>query len=180
MAHIHELIDFTVAAYIVYEQKVLLVHHKTLQQWLPVGGHIELDEDPEEALLREIAEESGIMGEDIAFLHPKPSVPGTWDFRSSHSSATEQLFQSLHTPQFLNIHHIKGAHHHVSLDYVIIAKHDRVSLNPCEHNDIRWFSIEELQSPNYRIPHNVRFYGTEALSLIHERTRSETMHDENA
>ena len=57
MAHIHEKIDFTVAIVVVHEGKVLLIHHRKLDKWLPVGGHIELDEDPEQAALREAREE---------------------------------------------------------------------------------------------------------------------------
>ena len=47
MPHIHEKIDFTVSLFIVQDGKVLVIHHKKLGQWLPIGGHIELDEDPE-------------------------------------------------------------------------------------------------------------------------------------
>ena len=60
MPHIHELIDFTVGVYIVHDSKVLLVHHKKFDKWLSVGGHIELHEDPEEALFREVKEETGL------------------------------------------------------------------------------------------------------------------------
>jgi len=45
--HIHEKIDFTVAIFVVQNAKILLIHHRTLDKWLPLGGHIELDEDPE-------------------------------------------------------------------------------------------------------------------------------------
>ena len=46
MAHIHEKIDFTVAIFVVHDGKILLIHHRKLDKWLPLGGHIELDEDP--------------------------------------------------------------------------------------------------------------------------------------
>ncbi len=52
MAHIHEKIDFTVAIFVVHHGKILLIHHRKLDKWLPLGGHIELDEDPEQAALR--------------------------------------------------------------------------------------------------------------------------------
>ena len=64
MAHIHEKIDFTVAIFVVHEEKILIIHHRKLNKWLPLGGHIELDEDPEIAALREAKEESG--GEEVA------------------------------------------------------------------------------------------------------------------
>ena len=56
MAHIHEKIDFTVAIFVVHDEKILLIHHRKLDKWLPLGGHIELDEDPEQAALREARE----------------------------------------------------------------------------------------------------------------------------
>ena len=76
MAHIHEKIDFTVAVFIVENGKVLLVHHRKLDKWLPIGGHIELDEDPEQAALREAAEESGFQVELVG-ERPPTTEPGT-------------------------------------------------------------------------------------------------------
>ena len=60
MPHSHDLMDFTVEAFVVYAHRVLLIDHTQLQTWLPLGGHIELDEDPEQALFREIREERGL------------------------------------------------------------------------------------------------------------------------
>jgi hypothetical protein len=37
MAHIHEKIDFTVAIFVVHEEKILLVHHRQLDQWPPAS-----------------------------------------------------------------------------------------------------------------------------------------------
>lgn len=70
MAHIHEKIDFTVAIFIVQNAKVLLILHRKLNKWLPVGGHIELDEDPEVAALREAKEESGFEVELVGERPP--------------------------------------------------------------------------------------------------------------
>ncbi len=47
MPHIHELYDFVVSAFIVHRGRVLLIYHKKYDEWLPIGGHVELDEDPE-------------------------------------------------------------------------------------------------------------------------------------
>ena len=46
MAHIHEKIDFTVAIFVVHDDKILLIHHRKLGKWLPFGGYIEFDEAP--------------------------------------------------------------------------------------------------------------------------------------
>ncbi len=76
MAHIHEKIDFTASVYIVFKNKVLLHKHKKLGIWLQPGGHIELDEDPNEAALREAKEEAL-----AAFTEPQ-----SWtDFRKRYA-----------------------------------------------------------------------------------------------
>ncbi len=54
---------FTVAVFVVWEGKVLLHHHRKLSMWLPPGGHIEEDELPDEAAVREVWEETGIRVE---------------------------------------------------------------------------------------------------------------------
>lgn len=51
---------FTVAVFVVCEGRVLLHHHRKLSMWLPPGGHIEKDELPDDAALREVWEETGV------------------------------------------------------------------------------------------------------------------------
>jgi hypothetical protein len=41
MAHIHEEIDFTVAICVVHDGKILLIHHRKFDKWLPLLGRIE-------------------------------------------------------------------------------------------------------------------------------------------
>jgi 8-oxo-dGTP pyrophosphatase MutT (NUDIX family) len=60
---------FTATGFVVQGDRTLLHWHKRLQQWMPPGGHIEPAEDPVEAVLREIREESGVTAEVI------PSAP---------------------------------------------------------------------------------------------------------
>ena len=52
--------DFVATGFIVRENKTLLVMHKKMGLWLPVGGHLEQHETPEEALHREAMEETGL------------------------------------------------------------------------------------------------------------------------
>ena len=101
MAHIHEKIDFTVAIFVVHDGKILLIHHRKLDKWLPLGGHIELDEDPEQAALREAKEESGL---DVELLGERPPTtgPGT---------------RALIAPRFLDIHRINETHEHIGMIY---------------------------------------------------------------
>src|SRR5438045_9242796 len=101
MAHIHEKIDFTVAIFVVHNDQILLIHHRKLDKWLPIGGHIELDEDPEQAALREAREESGL---EIELLGERPETTG---------GGTRALI----APRFLDIHSITDTHQHIGMIY---------------------------------------------------------------
>ncbi|MCZ6892251.1 MAG: NUDIX domain-containing protein [Chloroflexi bacterium] len=50
---------FTVTAFVSAERQTLLHWHRKNRMWLPPGGHIEPDEDPYQAALREAEEEVG-------------------------------------------------------------------------------------------------------------------------
>lgn len=52
--------SLTATVYIINNGRVLLHMHKKYKTWFPVGGHIEKDELPHEAALREVREESGL------------------------------------------------------------------------------------------------------------------------
>ena len=88
MAHIHEKIDFTVAIFVVHDEKILLIHHRQLDKWLPLGGHIELDEDPEQAALREAKEESGWRLSCSANVRPPPGRAPARSSRRVSSTST--------------------------------------------------------------------------------------------
>lgn len=150
MAHINKKIDLTVAAFIVYQGKILLVDHKALKKWLPIGGHVELDEDPEQALFREIEEESGLTQNEIKVLGEKPDVksPGT---------------KFLIAPVFLDIHDISKEHKHIGMVYFIKASTDKITRAVLEHNDIRWFSGSELVQKQFDISAAIKYYAKEAI-----------------
>jgi 8-oxo-dGTP pyrophosphatase MutT (NUDIX family) len=57
----------TATAYIVAEDRTLLLWHSKLGMWLPPGGHCELNEDPVQAAIREALEETGIP---VAIIPP--------------------------------------------------------------------------------------------------------------
>ena len=147
MAHIHEKIDFTVAIFIVHEGRVLLIHHRNLNKWLPVGGHIELDEDPEMAALREAKEESGF---DIELIGERPPTSG---------KGTRALI----APRFLDIHYISATHEHIGMMYWARPKTGQLTLASAEHHDIRWCSSEELDALQPPMDQAVKWYCRKAL-----------------
>ncbi|HYC91331.1 MAG TPA: NUDIX hydrolase [Thermoanaerobaculia bacterium] len=74
---------FTASCYILDAgDRMLLHHHRRLNRWLQMGGHVEGDEGPPVAALREGAEESGLpdlrLGEGIFDLdvHVIPAAKG--------------------------------------------------------------------------------------------------------
>src|SRR6185503_18139284 len=157
MAHIHDKIDFTVAIFVVHNGKVLLIHHRRLDKWLPLGGHIELDEDPEMAALREAKEESGLEVELIG-ERPPTTEPGT---------------RALIAPRFLDIHRITDTHEHIGMIYWARPKNGRVTLAAEEHHDIRWCSDAELDALQPPMSQAVKWYCRKALEEIsRDRTRN--------
>src|SRR3989338_10289565 len=159
MPHIHEKIDFIVNAFIVYQDKLLLIDHKKLRTWLPVGGHIELDEDPEEALRREVKEECGL---EVKIIGTKPKLKGTERF----------IYKPLFVPSYMDIHNCDEKHRHIGLHYFAIAKTDKVKLAESEHNEIRWFSKKDIGDPKWQIIPAVQFYSREALKAASRASTS--------
>ncbi len=150
MAHIHEKIDFTVAIFVVQAGKVLLIHHRKLDKWLPLGGHIELDEDPEIAALREAREESGLEVELIG-ERPPTTEPGT---------------RALIAPRFLDIHRISETHEHIGMIYWARPKNGEVTLAPEEHHHIRWCAAEDLETLTPTMSNAVKWYCRKALEEV--------------
>ena len=147
MPHIHEKIDFTVSLFIVQDGKVLVVHHKKLDRWLPIGGHIELDEDPEQAAYREAKEECGLEIELIGERQPTTG-PGT---------------RALVRPRFLDIHRVSPTHEHIGIIYLARPKSGNVTLAPAEHHDIRWCSQADLETLNPPMSDAVKYYCVAAI-----------------
>lgn len=67
--------DWAVSVFVVWRGRVLLHPHRKLGIWLPPGGHVEPDEIPDEAAVREVLEETGVRVElagDFAVDAPGP------------------------------------------------------------------------------------------------------------
>jgi ADP-ribose pyrophosphatase YjhB (NUDIX family) len=153
VAHIHYAIDFTVACYIVRDDRVLMIFHRQLGKWLPVGGHIELHEDPDQALAREIQEECGLEVE----------IDG------QRAPIDDPSARSLYTPAHVNIHDITNIHRHVVNIYYGRWKAGEPLLCEAEHQQIHWFTSEELRRPQFGIKPDVLWYAEDALGKLGRR-----------
>ncbi|OGD71153.1 hypothetical protein A3D09_01375 [Candidatus Collierbacteria bacterium RIFCSPHIGHO2_02_FULL_49_10] len=152
MPHINKQIDFDADVFVVHENKVLLRKHDKFKIWLAVGGHIELDEDPNQAAIREAKEEVGLdiqlVGDVKAYTDPldgKDLVP----------------------PRFLNRHRISDTHEHVSLVFFARALSTKLFQGEKEiSEEIRWFSQEELDDPKYGLTERIKYCSKVALEEV--------------
>lgn len=149
MPHIHDLIDFGVEVFIVHENKVLLRKHDKYKKWLSVGGHIEINEDPNQAAIREVKEEVGLDIKLDERLRPHYKKDNT----------TELI-----PPYFLNRHTVEPNHEHVVLIYFATSNIDKISQPTKDERseECRWFSKKEIGESTDIIP-NIKFYALKAL-----------------
>lgn len=114
---------------------VLMVFHRKLNCWLCPGGHIEKDERPDEAVLREIAEETGLRARLL------PNNEKAWVRCDSHAV-------QLHQPLCILEEQIpdaqEGMHAHIDLVYRAAVKGEPL-LNEQEAKAICFFTPAQIE-----------------------------------
>ncbi len=122
--------DFVTVAFCVNNGKVLLLHHKKTNMWLPPGGHIDENELPCECAIREFKEETGLNIELIG--------------KEEKLGEVKKLIQ----PKHIQLEDIEEGHQHIDLIYFAKLKNPNQSIvvKKDEVYNIRWFSEEELNS----------------------------------
>ena len=155
MPHIHEKIDFTASVFIVSGDSVLLHKHAKYGKWLQVGGHIELDEDPNEAALREAKEESGL---NVVLLGKATKIPDTIG-----------VFRNLILPRFLDRHVADETTGHEHIDFVYFGISATRELNPRPEErsrEFHWFTEPDLDDSVYGLLASTRYYAKAALTAV--------------
>ena len=124
--------------------RVLLLHHKQFGRWMCPGGHMEPNEPPHEAALREVLEETGLR---VSFLP-----------NGEHIEMTETRAEVLPTPFCVLEYQVASDHTHVDFVYRCIAGQEGALCQNAEESDgLAWFDPQEvaLWGPE-RIFYNVR------------------------
>jgi 8-oxo-dGTP pyrophosphatase MutT (NUDIX family) len=130
--------DLTVGAGIILGNKILFVLHAKLGKWLFPGGHIEQNESPNDAIVREVKEETGL---DLRFLDYGPI------------SDTPDIIKELAIPFDANLHSV-GDHNHYCMYYACTVDSQNF-VKSDESKDIRWVDKKGIQSLE-NLPENVR------------------------
>lgn len=140
MPHIHtkpNQHDLTVSAYVIRfegSQWKCLVHmHRKIDMLMQIGGHIELDQTPWQALAAELRDETGYTLGELQVLQPYDELPFV-DKAIVHP-----------VPVLANTHYVGNQHYHSDMCYAFVAD------APPEHqptegesDDLRWLSLPEL------------------------------------
>jgi len=102
MSHVRH---FTATGFVVHEDHVALHWHRKVQAWLPPGGHIDHNEDPVQAVLREIREEAGLQAEVVS------TGPLFYlDYPEQVTPPVTIMVEDIHDP-------VQGYHQHIDMIY---------------------------------------------------------------
>lgn len=121
--------DFTVAVFVMLHGHVILHPHAKLGIWLPPGGHIEPDELPDEAAIREVLEETGI---DIELV-------GERGIGTDYPGQPIQLVR----PEGIQLETITANHEHIDLIYFARPVGNPEAL-PALLEGMAWLGEEDL------------------------------------
>jgi 8-oxo-dGTP pyrophosphatase MutT (NUDIX family) len=127
--------EFTASVYIIDQDKTLLIYHNKLKKWLPPGGHIEPNETPPEAAIREAYEETGLH---VQLAKQENLWIDRWNAKS---------IERPHLCMLQEIPEHKGvpAHQHIDMAYIGIPVKGELIENKNESSGLRWFNWEEIE-----------------------------------
>lgn len=139
----------TSTVYIVNNNRVLLHLHKKYKTLFPVGGHIESNELPHEAALREAYEESGLY---VKLYNDEEQL---------------NLGRVKLIPRPINLLLENIGHEKENIDFIYFAKSDSDNTNPRngESEEFYWLSREELLKNDNIKPH-IKEMSLKALEIL--------------
>jgi len=122
------------SGYLIKDNKVLLVHHRKFNKWVPPGGHIEDEETPDQTLTREFLEETSLK---IAVIRTTPSP---FEGDSNATPIPVPFYMDLEREGF-DVPHI-GHFYFVK----VVGNNFEVKHQETEAHEIKWFTIDEIDN----------------------------------
>lgn len=166
MAHIHTAPghhDTTVSFFILrtdFEEPKLVYHvHRKTGMLSMFGGHVELHENPWQAALHEITEESGYEHSQLTILQPQERLP----------SLTGGIVHPVPVVSYTGRYLQEVPHFHSDSMYALVASEEATGKPEAgEATDIRLFTLAELQAvPADEILEAWREVGVYILTVIY-------------
>jgi 8-oxo-dGTP pyrophosphatase MutT (NUDIX family) len=120
----------TVSGFVVHDGRVALHWHRKIGKWLPAGGHIEQDEDPIEAVVREVREEFALEAE---VMQVAPRI----DYGNAGPKQHEPPIAVLE-------YEPEPGHFHVDLVYFLRAVSGYPGVSHDSDNPVHWLDHADL------------------------------------
>ncbi len=131
---------FTVTGYVTNKErtKLLMVHHKKLGKWLPAGGHLEPNELPHEAAIREVKEETGVQARLF------PATTNTPDLNLKSITDTQIPAPYALTYQLIPKTTKEDEHIHIDMLYYLEAEESKTQAALSEVHAATWQSKQVI------------------------------------
>ncbi|MFO7544229.1 MAG: NUDIX domain-containing protein [Trueperaceae bacterium] len=118
--------DLAVSVFVVWQARLLLHRHRKLGLWLPCGGHVEPNEIPDDAAVREVREEAGV---DVVLVGE----------RAVEAPGPRQLIR----PRGVQLEPITNGHEHVDLIYYARPLEPYEGRLDGDEDGLGWYAADE-------------------------------------
>jgi 8-oxo-dGTP diphosphatase len=166
MPHIHtadKQYDLCTCAFIVRtdtpEPTIMLHKHVTLGMLMQFGGHVELNENPWQAIAHELREESGYELSDLLLLQPQTRFA----YLSGSHGVAHPIPATVMSYRYGDLNHL-----HTDLVYVFTTDHaPRLPVAKGESTELRCLTRTEIETlPEALIPQDIRAIALFALDIL--------------
>lgn len=111
---------------VIRKEKILLIQHRYIKEWFQPGGHVDPNESPLEAAIRELQEETGWLTQ-TSTLHPM-EIPLDIDIHIIPANPIKQESQHLH----------------IDFAYLLEPISEGVATDP---EAVAWFALKDCHAP---------------------------------